>query len=116
MSRIANFVTVRVSLHGPLQFVSKDHGWAGVSLGVCAISTNAKCVPTWKKGGKFNWQHANEARPQSLHLTKTPNWVSESKRVQRGGPQLGEVVLPKKLFIKMQISKFSLEISKRVRI
>ena len=79
--------------------------------------TLSKRVPTWKKGGKFNWQHANEARAQSLHPTKTPNWVSESKRVQRGGPQLGEVVLPeKKLFNEMQISKFSLEISKRVRI
>ena len=47
-------------------------------------------------GGKFKWQHANEARAQSLHPTKTSNWVSESKRVQRGGPQLGEVVLPEK--------------------
>ena len=66
---------------------------ASVSPGVCAILTNAKRVPTWKKGGKFNWQHANEARSQSLHPTKTPNWV------QRGGPQIGEVVLPEKRIV-----------------
>ena len=91
MSRIANFVTVRVSLRGPEVKIMVT-----VSPGVCVISTNAKRVLKWKKGGKFNWQHANEARAQSLHPTKTPNWVSESKRVQRGGPQLGEVVLPEK--------------------
>ena len=92
---------------------------ASVSPGVCAILTNAKSVPTWKKGGKPNWQHANEARAQSLHPTKTSNWVSESKRVQRGAPLTNwgsSAARQKELFIKMQISKFSLEISKRVRI
>ena len=37
--------------------------------------------------------------PKSLHPTNTPNWVSESKKVQRGGPHLGEVVLPKKRIV-----------------